>query len=240
MKITECQMKTDIVEVYNKIMVPPTKEQYKKIGKYGINTIVRFWGSWTKALKATIGVFNVDRSNQMPCIEKQCKNCNTQFVQKSNDQIFCSRSCSASYTNKSHPRRHKKTIKCHTCDNLISPYRQKFCSDCKKTGKHLRGGSYLKEKTIQEALYKYGANRYGTIRCHAHKVVKDRIKVCCNCGYDKHVEIHHIKDISNFPLDTKISIVNHPENLVLLCPNCHWECSNGLLDLNKIGAGGES
>ena len=58
--------------------------------------------------------------------------------------------------------------------------------------------------------------------------------VCANCGYSKHVELHHIKGISTFSDDTPISVINNYNNLIPLCPNCHWEADNGLLDISSI------
>ena len=56
----------------------------------------------------------------------------------------------------------------------------------------------------------------------------DREYKCTSCGYDKHVEIHHIKSISSFIVDSTATLydVNNPDNLVYLCPNCHWEIDN--------------
>jgi predicted restriction endonuclease len=56
-------------------------------------------------------------------------------------------------------------------------------------------------------------------------------EVCFICGYDKHVEICHVRAINDFPNDTPVAIVNDLANLVALCPNCHWEFDNGLLTL---------
>lgn len=64
--------------------------------------------------------------------------------------------------------------------------------------------------------------------------MKDEKRVC-QCGYDKHVEVCHIKAIRDFDLKTKIKDINSKENLVLLCPNCHWEFDNGLLTLKNVG-----
>jgi HNH endonuclease len=52
---------------------------------------------------------------------------------------------------------------------------------------------------------------------------KERI---CKCGYSKHVEICHIKEVKSFPDDAKIKEINDPSNLLYLCPNCHWEFDN--------------
>lgn len=54
-------------------------------------------------------------------------------------------------------------------------------------------------------------------------------RVCANCGYAKHVEICHIQPINTFPDDTPVAVINALENLVALCPNCHWEFDHGLL-----------
>ena len=55
---------------------------------------------------------------------------------------------------------------------------------------------------------------------------------CSRCPYSKHVEVAHIKAIASFSEDTLLSVVNHPDNLVVLCPNCHWELDN--LDENSL------
>ena len=49
---------------------------------------------------------------------------------------------------------------------------------------------------------------------------------CAKCGYDKHVELAHIKPISKFGDESKLSDVNSENNVIQLCPNCHWEFDN--------------
>ena len=61
----------------------------------------------------------------------------------------------------------------------------------------------------------------------------ERFKSCQNCGYNKHVEICHVKAIKDFSLETLISEVNDLNNLVGLCPNCHWKFDNGILPFNE-------
>lgn len=58
---------------------------------------------------------------------------------------------------------------------------------------------------------------------------------CAMCGYKLHVEICHIIALKDFPDTALISEVNHPNNLVALCPNCHWEFDN-LYKNNDYGA----
>lgn len=80
---------------------------------------------------------------------------------------------------------------------------------------------------LSEVLRK-GSNKYNRVRQMARKCVKDSGSnmVCTKCSYDKHVEVSHIKAICDFDLSTPLSEVNHISNLLLLCPNCHWEHDN--------------
>lgn len=59
-------------------------------------------------------------------------------------------------------------------------------------------------------------------------------RICQNCGYDKHVEICHVQAIGTFPEDTPVYIVSGIENLVALCPNCHWGFDNSVLKYEDI------
>lgn len=54
---------------------------------------------------------------------------------------------------------------------------------------------------------------------------------CHICGYDKHVEVAHLKSVSSFTDDIKIKEINSIDNLIGLCPNHHWEYDNGILKL---------
>lgn len=136
--------------------------------------------------------------------------------------MFCSRSCSATYNNKSIK---KRTLSCRQCGKLIlSGYT--YCNDC-YISKH-----YLTDKTLLEAIgNRKDSNRYTGIRANARRIYycSAKPKCCMVCGYDKHFEICHIKDIADFAPETKISEINNIENLVALCPNHHWEFDEGLL-----------
>lgn len=54
---------------------------------------------------------------------------------------------------------------------------------------------------------------------------------CAICGYDKHIEIAHIKSVASFDEYATIGEINSVDNLIALCPNHHWEYDNGLLNL---------
>lgn len=148
---------------------------------------------------------------------------------------FCSRSCAATFNNK-HVIKRKKTKKCRKCKTLIAS-NYTFCPCCINKGYHLRGGKRLDgTRTIQESISKKNdANRYCKIRQHARKITSTRPQVCAVCNYNIHVECCHIKDIAGFPLETQLSIVNAPENLILLCRNHHWEFDNKILQIGAEG-----
>lgn len=54
---------------------------------------------------------------------------------------------------------------------------------------------------------------------------------CAICGYDKHIEIAHIKPVSDFDESSTIEEINSIDNLIALCPNHHWEYDNGIIKL---------
>lgn len=78
----------------------------------------------------------------------------------------------------------------------------------------------LKLKDISDRL------RGTVIRQTARIICCNRPYKCFKCGYDKHIEICHIKPVSQFSLESTIKEVNDTNNLILLCPNCHWEFDN--------------
>lgn len=47
--------------------------------------------------------------------------------------------------------------------------------------------------------------------------------MCEKCGYDKHIEVCHKRPIKEFDDTHTIKEINDINNLIGLCPNCHWE-----------------
>lgn len=68
----------------------------------------------------------------------------------------------------------------------------------------------------------------------ARRIYFENIKApkCEICGYTNHVEVAHIKPVSEFPKTATIKEINSLDNLIGLCPNHHWEYDNGILKLN--------
>lgn len=152
-----------------------------------------------------------------------CFNCG----KETNNPKFCSKSCSAIISNKI-PKRKKKLKICIICGIEVSNQR-KYCDE------HNPQKVNWSKITIQDTTNtsSFNANRYRKIRDNSRsKYLKsDKPKHCINCGYDKHFDVCHIKDIKDFDKDTPIAIVNDLNNLVALCPNCHWEFDKDLLKI---------
>ncbi len=165
----------------------------------------------------------------------KCKNCNKK-VHKAKYQIkennFCSKSCSAAYNNKRHPpRKIKPTNICKKCNKRIRGAKNKsnLCRKCSSIQRTLDFG----EKQIKDFSSTYARHKYQNVRIHAHRIanIYDLNKYCSICKYDIHVELAHIKGISEFDKDTKLKIVNSKNNLVYLCRNHHWEIEHNLIKL---------
>ena len=146
---------------------------------------------------------------------------------------FCSRSCAAIINNKV-PKRKARMHQCKVC-GIKLPGRRILCDA------HNPQVVDWSKVTLREASYTpndgYGnSNRYTKVRDNAQYVYKrsDRFKCCEKCSYDKHYHICHIKSVHLFDLDTPISVINSLDNLIALCPNCHWELDNGLFSPGGI------
>lgn len=140
---------------------------------------------------------------------------------ETNNPKFCSRSCSASSSNKIIKRR-KLTNQCCMCETKIGS-KLKYCENCFKTRR------IAIDITLQDAIYHqhHRSNTYTLIRGRARTIAKRLGWKCCSkCGYDKHIEIAHVKPIGSYPPETKLSVINDESNLLALCPNCHWEFDN--------------
>ena len=158
-------------------------------------------------------------------LEVYCKNCNISFLKRASEikrknvkNHFCSRRCAVTYNNILFPKRPHNNL-CRKCGNRTIKSDHKFCKNCSPLGL-----KPLSEQTLEEA----GRN---SLRYNAINVLKDRSKICVNCGYDKAVDCCHIKPVSSFKKESLLSEINHPTNLIFLCKNCHWEFDHGMLKL---------
>jgi len=138
---------------------------------------------------------------------KKCKECNKTLDNQKN--IFCDKSCAAKFNNRIHPKKSKKKRVCKNCGNVINKYQNIYCDiNCyhefefkNKTIPRYYDGKIFENNTIRRVLiYLFGAK-------------------CFECGCDDvwnekplTLEVDHIDGNSDNCV---------PDNLRLLCPNCH-------------------
>lgn len=192
----------------------------------------RNFGSWNKALEAAgLPVRIPSTKEEHPCSNPECDNMTL--------SKFCSRSCSAKVSNKIPKRKTSYNINrengetcrkksCPKCGSLMDR-RSSNCSSCfmAETSKDWSQVTLADMHNLR--AYQISTRVRGLARVTYRK--SDKPKLCSNCGYDKHYEVCHIKAINSFSPETKVSDINSLDNLVALCPNCHWEFDNGLLEL---------
>ena len=170
-------------------------------------------------------------------VKISCYTCSKEF-EKTPKQVgnknFCSRSCSVAESNKTSPRRRPEGS-CSICGSSCSKSR-KLCNSCNAI-KRVESDNI----TIGEMKIKFGE------RSRTPGFISNRVREysrrtngyllglpCENCGYSKHTELCHIKAISSFNDDAKVSDINDRSNIANLCPNCHWEFDSGLLSLSDF------
>ena len=139
--------------------------------------------------------------------------------------IYCSKSCAAKINNKKYPKRRKINKKCKKCDEPIYKSGRTFCSfhteEWKNRTKFITLDLCQSKESLKNLhISSKNVHTRGLGRTQHKELIK---KPCFICGYDKHVELCHIKPISEFPPETLVSEVNDISNVVQLCRNCHWE-----------------
>ena len=129
-------------------------------------------------------------------------------------KVFCGSSCSASFNNREREKKQKTDKK-----KLVKPEKFSFFEGITKKEFFEKKGVYYKFRS--------------EIRKHAQFVYEKNQgeKTCKVCGYDKHIQVCHIKSVSSFSDDTLITEINSKDNLVGLCPNHHWEYDHGLIKI---------
>ena len=113
----------------------------------------------------------------------------------------------------------------------ISP----ICRDCYNSK---RTNYIINDKTpIGTTFYSKGSqNKYNFIRSHARRLFETLSieKICACCKFEHGIQICHIQPISSFSEKTPICEVNSLDNLILLCPNCHWLFDHGYSSLEDL------
>ena len=153
-----------------------------------------------------------------------CLTCNKETT----NPKFCSRTCAATYNNVHFPKR-KLERKCSECTDLVFSHRH---TKCESHWKNYKENKYQNRtlgeyRNLESVKGKHPSWLHAHIRGFARSWLKELAKEeCKHCGYNKHVELAHIKAVSGFSDDTLLSEINSKDNVIPLCPNCHWEFDN--------------
>ena len=151
---------------------------------------------------------------------------------KTTNLKYCSKSCAAKINNKLVPKRTiEKQNLCLECNKKLSRYKgqrkTQLCLKCFNNNKIKT--TFLKTKKEMTELSYDVAHKYEKIRQHAKRYAKKNnwvMTICEKCGYDKHTELCHRKPIYSFLETSILKEINCRENIIFLCPNCHWELDN--------------
>jgi 5-methylcytosine-specific restriction endonuclease McrA len=143
---------------------------------------------------------------------------NKLFQSKYKNNIYCSRSCAGQVNNSKYPKRGGGIINlCQGCGKRLTNLEAKNCQDCHNI--------QIKTKRIQAWLT---GEWSGGRPQHPHllsKAIRNYLLIqaknaCCKCGFNQ------VNPYSGLP----IVEINHkdgdgsnhsPDNLEVLCPNCH-------------------
>lgn len=182
---------------------------------------------------------------------KRCAHCREALIRRATESStdfaqrkFCNRSCAAARNNKLHPKRKKRVGpreaqirrgKCKTCKqrfaHVTTAFRtRELCFECRSGdfSALTKGEAFRKRSSWQSA-------RTG-IQKHARKAYESSGEPlrCFCCGYDRHVDIAHVRPVADFPDDALVSAINDVSNLRALCPNHHWEFDHDVLSLETL------
>lgn len=179
----------------------------------------------------------------MPIVN--CKNCQKTFEKRLGEfnrgtNHFCSRSCSAKFNNLGKRKNPPIDRICRRCGTIFKKATNRssrlLCSECSKN--YSSRTEYLKSLTRSEyqnrpsVKNKHRSWQNAHVRALNRNWNKDKITQCRICGYSLHVELAHIKSVNSFPESATLGEINHPDNVLPLCPNHHWEFDNGFLQIS--------
>jgi len=200
-------------------------------------------------------------STQINC---NCRNCDKPFTRssasiKNSINVFCSRSCVAHYNNSVYPNRGAAPVPetsvivrtpskhntskircqrkylCTSCATLVSADGI-TCGTCKKNKRQELTLGYTVGQIRELYKDKSSMATAAKIRGYGITIYKnsDKPKHCIRCKYDKFYEVCHIKPVSSFDNAATMADVHAIDNLIALCPNCHWEFDHAMLLLKDI------
>lgn len=191
-------------------------------------------------------------NSQRVVLALTCSNCSAVFSRKpsqnkraKNGFHFCGRKCAVIYLGAKRKQENdsrEKTVKpnpaCPECNTALVRNEKgrlrcficlgpTLCRIGNKTKKELfasRTGYQSARSAIQKMARSVFFKAYPTPCCIA--ISNGKL-----CGYTKHIEVCHRKDVASFAEDALISEINDLGNMVGLCPTHHWEYDNNKLDV---------
>jgi hypothetical protein len=151
---------------------------------------------------------------------KKCLECGNDLNNQNNK--FCNKSCATKYNNKIYPKKNKEIKNCLYCGNILEKNINRFC-DIKcynnfqyenKTLTKFYAGKVYQNVTLRKIL----------IKLHGENCVE------CGCGNEWNdkpltLEVDHIDGNSDNCM---------PDNLRLICPNCHSQQITNKGGINNI------
>lgn len=155
---------------------------------------------------------------------------------------FCSTSCSTTVTNVGNSRNPRKSRVCSSCKTEFMPSKKHrsllICLDCKSIPSIVEKAKYA-TKTDYEKMISVDGKHPSWVASHIRLFNrswnKDLRKIPCQkCGYSLHVDLAHIKAVKEFEGSALMKDINDPDNILVLCKNCHWEFDHGHLKLEDI------
>jgi HNH endonuclease len=169
---------------------------------------------------------------------------------------FCNRSCAASYNNSRYIKVVSKTggvVNCEKCGDIVYLKKassggyisRRFCDRCVYSIKSENAsgdkgffGTPHNVITKGDIRNKYGKTELFRARvsyvARRNYANSGKAYVCARCGYDKTIQICHIRAIADFGDEATLEEINSINNLVALCPNHHWEFDHGILSIESI------
>ena len=157
-------------------------------------------------------------------MEKECKECKNKFVAKSKIQKFCSRNCSTRFNNRG-VRRHGTGPLKYNCLNCgkekvafknKAHHKMKFCDvKCQNDYKHKR---YIQKWLNEE---ENGSKGLDGVSGHIRRYLFEKHNSkCVECGWSVVNQYTGLIPLHIEHIDGNHKN-NRPDNLKLLCPNCH-------------------
>lgn len=150
-----------------------------------------------------------------------CTNCGNDTT----NPKFCSKSCAAIYNGSRFPKRKLEIRNCKKCGKEIERQTWKDQStSCKSCNPRFTNWTKVTLADLEASRYKHARIRDVSRKAF---IASGRAMKCIVCSYTNHVDVAHVKPVSEFSKDTSISDVNSLDNLVALCRNHHWELDHG-------------